>query len=108
MAWKLGHRRVELNLDSTTALNIIRNRDQTDLCHGAIADYFGELLSREWNVEMKHIFRECNFAADFLSNKGHSLSFGSHLFNVSDPNLCYWLFYDNMGISCCREVNEMI
>ncbi|CAL1413056.1 unnamed protein product [Linum trigynum] len=108
MAWKLGHRRVELNLDSTTALNIIKNRDQTDHCHGAIADYFGELLSREWNVEMKHIFRECNFAADFLANKGHSLSFGSHLFNVSDPNLCYWLFYDNMGISRCREVNEMI
>ncbi|CAI0546870.1 unnamed protein product [Linum tenue] len=108
LAWKLGYRNAELNVDSRTALDIIKNRDHTDHCHGLLAKQFSSLLLREWTVEFNHVYRECNFAADFLATKGHCSPFGTHLFDVSDPNFCYWLYHDSMGISRNRLINDMI
>ncbi|CAN1293405.1 hypothetical protein LINPERPRIM_LOCUS22012, partial [Linum perenne] len=38
-------------------------------------------------------------AADFLANVGHSCPLGFHLVEQFDPNLYYWLLYDQLGVS---------
>ncbi|CAI0453742.1 unnamed protein product [Linum tenue] len=48
--WNQGFRRVELNLDSSTAIAIIKDCKDTDHRHGALAEQFGRLLEREWEV----------------------------------------------------------
>ncbi|CAI0421841.1 unnamed protein product [Linum tenue] len=58
LAWKLSYRNVELNVDSRTALDIIKNRDRTDHCHGLLAKQFNSLLLRELTVEFNHVYRE--------------------------------------------------
>ncbi|CAI0409128.1 unnamed protein product [Linum tenue] len=107
-AWQLGFRAVELNLDSQTAINIIKNWQDDDHQHGLFASKIGQLLTRDWQVEVKHVFRECNYSADFLASKGHCLPFGTHYFDVCDPHLYHWLLYDVMGNTMTRSINMMI
>ncbi|CAI0410339.1 unnamed protein product [Linum tenue] len=94
IAWRRGFKKIQLNLDSSTAINIIKNWADNDHNHGLIAQQIGELLSRRWEVNVCHIYREANFAADFLASKGHCVNFGTHLFDVCDPELRHWLLYD--------------
>ncbi|CAL1367787.1 unnamed protein product [Linum trigynum] len=106
-AWKLGFRKIELNLDSTTAISIIKNWKDSNHSHGLLVGKIGSLLSREWEVVISHVYREKNVVADFLASKGHSLPFGTHCFDVYDPNLEHWLMYDVMGITTTRSINIM-
>ncbi|CAI0385762.1 unnamed protein product [Linum tenue] len=87
LAWDKGYRRVHLNLDSTTAVGIIMNNAEDD---------------------HRHVYREANFAADFLAAKGHLVDFGTHLFNVYDPELEHWLLHDIMGIPHDRLIINTI
>ncbi|CAN1848943.1 hypothetical protein LINPERHAP1_LOCUS39117 [Linum perenne] len=50
-----------------------------------------ELLERDWEVTISHIYREGNFVADYLANLGHDYTWGVHLISVSDCNLSYFL-----------------
>ncbi|CAN1131581.1 hypothetical protein LINPERPRIM_LOCUS13893 [Linum perenne] len=61
---------------------------------------FRELCSRDWKVVIRHICREANKAADFLTGRGHEFPFGVHLSPFSDRNLGYFLRYD------CIEISE--
>ncbi|CAN1152638.1 Putative ribonuclease H protein At1g65750 [Linum perenne] len=61
-------------------------------------------LIRDWEVILKHIYREGNHAADYLANLGHQLSIGLHLIPTSDCNLGYHLLYDSLGISEPRNI----
>ncbi|CAI0378960.1 unnamed protein product [Linum tenue] len=108
LAWDKGYRRVHLNLDSTTAVGIIMNNAEDDHRHGIIAKEFNYLLSLDWDVRVSHVYREANFAADFLAAKGHLVDFGTHLFNVYDPELEHWLLHDIMGIPHDRLIINTI
>ncbi|CAI0464348.1 unnamed protein product, partial [Linum tenue] len=72
--------------------------------HGILALEINRLLSLNWEVSISHTYRECNFAADFLAKKGHSLHFGTHFVDSNDPGLRYWLLYDVMGLFQERSV----
>ncbi|CAN1176707.1 hypothetical protein LINPERHAP2_LOCUS32684, partial [Linum perenne] len=65
--------------------------------HTSLAFEFQELCLRQWNIKFTHVYREANFAMDYLANLGHSLNFGLHLFFVSDFLLCSWLRHDLVG-----------
>ncbi|CAN1323813.1 hypothetical protein LINPERPRIM_LOCUS32853, partial [Linum perenne] len=62
--------------------------------HASIIAQFLELKQRDWVIELYHIYREANFLADFLANKGHSLPFGTHSIPPSDPGITTWSAYD--------------
>ncbi|CAI0456412.1 unnamed protein product [Linum tenue] len=106
IAWERGYRRVHLNLDSTTAISIIKNHSETDHSHGIIAKEFEFLLNLDWEVIVSHVYREANFAADFLANRGHLVHFGTHPFNVYDPELEHWLLHDMIGIHHDRLISN--
>ena len=40
-----------------------------------------ELLRRNWQISITHIFREANSAADFVANMAYSAPHGLHLFS---------------------------
>ncbi|CAN1299864.1 hypothetical protein LINPERPRIM_LOCUS24351, partial [Linum perenne] len=44
-----------------------------------------------------HIYREANYAADYLANLGHTLDLGIHVFDAPDTTLLYWLNFDVVG-----------
>ncbi|CAL1384527.1 unnamed protein product [Linum trigynum] len=107
IAWDEGHKKVELNIDSETAIAIIKNSVDDDHRHGLLAATINKLLSLEWEVKITHVFREMNSAADYLANVGHCYSFGTHSFDVYEVGLRRWLFHDVMGISQDRVITVM-
>ncbi|CAI0403203.1 unnamed protein product [Linum tenue] len=103
MAWEEGARQVEVQTDSRTALELIRESVGTHPHHILISQ-IRQLLSRDWQVELKHVYREGNVAADFLASLGHSLSVGEHTITAPSPTLNHLLLYDVMGIQTPRFV----
>ncbi|CAI0402255.1 unnamed protein product [Linum tenue] len=72
--------------------------------HYILISQIRQLLSRDWQVEFKHVFREGIVAADFLASLGHSLSVGEHTITTPYPTLNHLLLYDVMGIQTPRFV----
>ncbi|CAL1413103.1 unnamed protein product [Linum trigynum] len=104
LAWDRGFRKVELKIDSTTAIAVMKNCKDDSHRHGLLAQQVRVLLDRNWRVRISHVYRECNFAADYLASKGHSVDFGTHMFDVSDPGLTKWINYDVMGVAQPRFI----
>ncbi|CAN1153627.1 Putative ribonuclease H protein At1g65750 [Linum perenne] len=57
-----------------------------------------DLMMRDWEVSLSHIYREANCTADYLANLGHSYDVGLYLFNSPDSALAHWLRYDLLGV----------
>ncbi|CAN0826770.1 hypothetical protein LINGRAHAP2_LOCUS789 [Linum grandiflorum] len=83
LAWSLGIRRIQVQSDSKTAIAI---------------------LAKDSELDHQHTYREANYAANYLVNLGHSLSYGLHLFYSPDRGLSHWLRYDFIGVSLSRLV----
>ncbi|CAN1197406.1 Putative ribonuclease H protein At1g65750, partial [Linum perenne] len=87
IAWDKGFMKIHLQLDSLAAI--------TASLGGHLSNHFAskvlryrELLSREWEVDLRHVYREENRAANYLATLGHSLPLGNHNIAIpdSDPN----------------------
>ncbi|CAI0389272.1 unnamed protein product [Linum tenue] len=104
MAWDTGHRRVELQLDSTTAVQLLSPEAPTTHQHASLVLEFRELVRRDWEVVVRHIYREASFLADCLTHQGHLLDPGSISFSVSRPDVDRWLLYDSVGGFVVRKV----
>ncbi|CAN1162510.1 Putative ribonuclease H protein At1g65750 [Linum perenne] len=101
-AWDLGYRRILLRMDSVAAINLLMGRGEPTHHHGLETALFKDLCRRDWQVVVRHIFREGNHAADYLASIGYDYPFGSHTVSSSDCNLVYHLRYDCLGISETR------
>ncbi|CAN1829198.1 hypothetical protein LINPERHAP1_LOCUS32416, partial [Linum perenne] len=66
---------------------------------------FQDWAARNWDLRLKHIYREANLAADYLANLGHTLHRGCHPITCSDCNLAYHVRLDCMGISEPRLIS---
>ncbi|CAL1381633.1 unnamed protein product [Linum trigynum] len=104
VAWRKGFRKVQLNLDSTTAISVLTSSDQTEQRYFNLVQQFKGLLHQNWEVRISHTYRECNKPADYLASRGHLVSIGFHDFRVNDPGLAFWLLYDTMGIAQTRLI----
>ncbi|CAN1730076.1 Putative ribonuclease H protein At1g65750 [Linum perenne] len=93
-------------MDSQTAMAILLDsRPSIDHHHALEVFEFRDWMSKDWELRLKHIYREANQAADYLANFGHSLPRGCHSVPASDCNLAYHIRYDCMGITEPRMVN---
>ncbi|CAI0458485.1 unnamed protein product [Linum tenue] len=104
LAWNLGYRRIRLEVDSQCAIQLLRSQDNPDHQHAAIIHRFQEMLQRDWEVTLNHVYREGNKGADFLANHGHSLPLGFHRVSCSFPPFHHVLMYDCQGLSETRLV----
>ncbi|CAN1146438.1 Putative ribonuclease H protein At1g65750, partial [Linum perenne] len=106
LAWDKGVRKLNIQTDSRAAVAILQNESETTHRHASLVAQFVSLKNRDWEVSINHIFREANFAADYLANFGHNLDLGTHVFLYPDTALLYWLRYDLVGISTPRLINN--
>ncbi|CAN1264564.1 Putative ribonuclease H protein At1g65750 [Linum perenne] len=106
LAWDAGARRVMVQVDSRAAVNLISKAGNPCHQHAGEVTLIHQLLNREWEVMISHIYREGNQAADYLADIGHGLPTGTHSINVMDSTLCYFLRRDCMGISEPRLITD--
>ncbi|CAN1754315.1 Putative ribonuclease H protein At1g65750 [Linum perenne] len=103
-AWDVGVRELTVQLDSLCAIKLLSDPGGTDHQHACIVERFRALMSRAWQVRILHIFREGNFLADHLANRGHEASLGLHVIDLSDHLLLHWARYDSVGGSETRRI----
>ncbi|CAN1165102.1 Putative ribonuclease H protein At1g65750 [Linum perenne] len=77
IAWENGFRKVDARIDSQAILTLIKDNE---------------------SATHQHIYREGNFADDYLANLGHDYPWGAHPISLSDCNLSYFLHRDCIGI----------
>ncbi|CAN1757951.1 Putative ribonuclease H protein At1g65750 [Linum perenne] len=97
-----GKARVDIAWEPGPAGWLVLNTDGSVINPSGIAAAGGVI--RGWEVVFQHIYREGNRTTDFLTNLGHSLTFGIHLIPISDCNLGFYLRLDTMGISDSRSI----
>ena len=56
-------------------------------------------------MQISHIFREANSAADFLANLGHSIQFGVCFYDTVPNGLAPLLMHDSVGVLFSRSVS---
>ncbi|CAN1732103.1 Putative ribonuclease H protein At1g65750 [Linum perenne] len=71
LAWEAGFKKIVVQADSSAAISLIN-------AEGHPSHQHAELMLRECEVVIYHVYREGNHSADFLANLGHSLSLGTH------------------------------
>ena len=62
------------------------------------------MLARDWVVKVKHIYREANFAADYMASYIASVPLGCHRVQTLILGLQQWLEHDVYGVSYGRVV----
>ncbi|CAN1824281.1 Putative ribonuclease H protein At1g65750 [Linum perenne] len=103
-AWEIGLRKVELQVDSTAVIQLFREEDVPTHQHSMEVMDFQEMLRRDWEIKVRHVYREGNRAADFLAGMGLNNTMGYHSILPSDPNLGLHLRYDCIGITEPRSI----
>ncbi|CAN1122587.1 hypothetical protein LINPERPRIM_LOCUS2809 [Linum perenne] len=63
-------------------------------------------MGRDWELTIRHVYREANYVADHLANRGHEFSRGSHLIDSIDCRLAHFVRYDGLVLSsyCVPEL----
>ncbi|CAN1164553.1 Putative ribonuclease H protein At1g65750 [Linum perenne] len=103
-AWAEGIRSLEVQTDSMCVIKLLSEEGSINNQHAAAVGRIISMLRRDWTVNFKHVYREANFLADHLANKGHDLNLGVHNIDITDSRVLYWARYDLFGGSEARSV----
>ncbi|CAN1229003.1 Putative ribonuclease H protein At1g65750, partial [Linum grandiflorum] len=104
IAWERGYRRVQVQLDSRAAIQLLLGDSELTHQHSSEVASFREMLDRDWLIKVEHIYREGNRAADYLAALVHSLPSGVYSISVVDHTLSLHILYDMLGISQSRLI----
>ncbi|CAN1159498.1 Putative ribonuclease H protein At1g65750 [Linum perenne] len=105
MAWEVGIRKVVVHVDSQAGIKLLSSKEELRHQHTSEVMAIRERLKRDWEVTISHIYREGNYVADYLGDIGHGFPLGTHLIDVSDCTLGYFLRRDCMNISEPRVIH---
>ncbi|KAK8574392.1 hypothetical protein V6N12_062087 [Hibiscus sabdariffa] len=90
----LSYKKVELKLDNTTVVNIL-NCSSLFLNDNALVGRIRKLITRCWEVCIKHVGREANKIADFMAHKARGLPIGEVFYVEPSLDLFLLLNRDN-------------
>lgn len=98
LSWSKGYREVALETDSLTALMQLKRSEGSIAPRNRLLDAIRELLTRPCKCSIKHIYREANMCADWMSTHYDDLSLGLHIFDSPPPGLSSLLTADAMEL----------
>ncbi|CAN1157548.1 Putative ribonuclease H protein At1g65750 [Linum perenne] len=104
VAWNSGCRKVNIQVDSTAAINAIQGDPNSSGRHCQVLQQIRNLCDRDWTTAVTHTFREGNRVADLLAHHGHSLAYGCHILANCNPDIRFALFSDCIGASTPRMI----
>ena len=105
LAWKKGYRKIILEMDSKVAIQLITNgTNSTNAATRLVLD-IRRMLKLDWMVQVNHVFREGNRAADTLANISIRLPLGLHEMEVVPKEVLDIVYQDAVGVSFDRLCN---
>lgn len=106
VAWECGYRRVVVEVDNATVAQWCANPSEAGLDERNLAGGVRDLLGREWEIRVTHVFREANLVADALANLAGSLPYGVQHLENPPAEVQTWLQHDAAGEGRLRVVIE--
>ena len=79
LAWSLDISHLILELDSSSAVSLIKHCVDRRHPYASLILKIKHLLDRSWEVKVEHIYEEANGATDFMASMSHALDFGLHV-----------------------------
>ena len=71
LVWKLGFKFIHLEIDSIRVLSQLSNNNDIPPIINPILGDCGNLMERDWTIQVYHIFLEANGCADALAKRGN-------------------------------------
>jgi ribonuclease HI len=104
LAWNLGFRRVELRMDAMNIVKIL-NREKVVTTFGwNLCNRIWKIMEREWEVHIRHTYREGNFSADALAHMGSNLGSAVMFYECCPDEIRNLVSADAIGASAPRLV----
>jgi ribonuclease HI len=101
----LGFKKIELNIDSKAVVRIVQSGMSHSTAGNVLVEQIIKMMALDWEVEVRHTYREANKCADALPNYGCMGSMDSTFFDCC-PEFMQELFVaDSLGISSPREIS---
>ena len=83
LAWSKGFRFIKVEVDCLLVLKLIQREENSASAHSSLINQILLLMEKDWDIDVKHVFREGNKCADFLASYALQLQEGSHF--LQDP-----------------------
>ncbi|KAL9453332.1 hypothetical protein AB3S75_009020 [Citrus x aurantiifolia] len=104
LAWETGIKWLMVEVDSLCVTQMISKHVVVPNVSYALVVAVRDLLNRNWQVCLTHIYREANSVADFMANMALSLPSGMHLFSSPPMGTYSAILQDMIGVAKPRIV----
>lgn len=104
IAWNHGIRKIWIESDSLTSINLIKNGFPSSHLYYNLVQNIMELCSRSWQARVSHTHREGNRVADSLANEGACNGLFTSVLNFPPQYCINPLRDDTSGVSIPRFV----
>ena len=94
-----------VEVDSKCIIDLLANTSNSPNNFSSVIQSIRRLFNREWHVCINHIYREANFAADFLANFAMRQPLGFHFFHNPPRGVVNYLIHDMYGNAFPRFVS---
>jgi ribonuclease HI len=100
--YRLGFRKVELNIDSEAVVRVLKRGSSSSSSGCSLLKRIWKLLEEDWLVEISHTYREANKCADALANIGCSLVSNCVFYDRCPAQIMDMYEFDLLGNSTSR------
>jgi ribonuclease HI len=101
----MGFTKIELNIDSEAVVRVVQTGRSQSTAGGVLVEQISKMMSLDWEVEVRHTYREANKCADALANYGCMSRVDIQFFTCC-PDFIKELFVaDSLGISTPRLIS---
>ncbi|KAL9409051.1 hypothetical protein AB3S75_047440 [Citrus x aurantiifolia] len=104
MAWENGFRRVQVGVDNKSVVHLLTMASVPENENATLIKAIRKLLEQDWIVQLEHVYREANCAADFLATYSLNSPIGLYVLLSPRPEIVGILCKDAYGIAHCRLV----
>ena len=99
LAWNFGIRRLKVETDSLCITQLLAKPLVMPNEYAPLIQAIKDYLNLDWQVSLSHIYREANFAADYMANLDFSIPLGLIVYPTPPLGVRSFLFHDSYGIS---------
>ena len=103
MAFEFGYKNVLLELDSRVVVQMIAHGIDDSHAYSTLVKAICLILSRDWIVQVSHVYREINSCADLLAKHGHVVNIGVTYF-VSLPSFVSVSFLADLSAAVSTRI----
>ncbi|CAN1173812.1 Putative ribonuclease H protein At1g65750 [Linum perenne] len=103
LIWTLGYRRVQVESDCLAVIELVTDTDIQNHTHAVLGYEIKELLTRNWDCTLKHVYREGNIVADLLAGQSHADERGEKWLLEAPSYIVQMLQEDRNGVLRFRE-----